>query len=266
MTKTNRRYQIPASTNVALKDGLSAKLKELWATAQGSSFDLFLYAAGLRDRYLDKKTEQYSAEFQEWYANQEIQQLFGKMPSFTRYAMAGKVVSFFANDFRDGKYVNQLPVTRSALYEIWLLKELVSASELEKLFFKGGDEDEGLITPSASAADIAAYRNRLQFKSSSSANKTKSKKFNIPLATIFVSRDLYKFQKGTGEHVGAVDLEDAKKLLASIAGRLNAEVFDIRDNLTKISNTYKKKEDAASPSAALRTLKTKKAAKKKPKK
>jgi hypothetical protein len=264
MTRTNRRYQIPASSDLALKDGLSAKLKDLWATAQGSSFDLFLYAAGLRDRYLDKKTEQYSPEFQEWYAKQEIQQLLGKMPSFTKYAMAGKVVSFFANDFKDGKYVNQLPVTRSALYEIWLLKELVTASELEKLFFTGGD-DEGLISPSASAADIAAYRNRLQFKPSS-ASKPKSKKFNIPLATIYVSRDLYKFQKGTGEHVGSVKLADAEKLLASIMGRLNAEMFDVRDNLTKISTTYKKKEDAASPSAALRKPKAKKAAKKKPKK
>jgi hypothetical protein len=265
MTKTNRRYQIPASSDLALKDGLSAKLKELWATAQGSNFDLFLYAAGLRERYLDKKTEQYSPEFQEWYAKQEIQQLLGKMPSFTKYAMAGKVVSFFANDFRDGKYVNYLPVTRSALYEIWLLKELVSASDLEKLFFKGGNEDEGLIHPSASAADIAAYRNRLQFKPSS-PSKTKSKKFNIPLATIYVSRDLYKFQKGTGEHVGSVKLADAEKLLASIMGRLNAEMFDIRDNLTKISTTYKKKGDAASPSAALRKPKAKKATTKKPKK
>jgi hypothetical protein len=266
MTKTNRKYQIPASSDLALKDGLSATLKDLWATAQGSSFDLFLYAAGLRERYLDKKTEQYSPEFQEWYANQEIQQLFGKMPSFTKYAMAGKVVSFFANDFKGGKYVNQLPVTRSALYEIWLLKELVSASDLEKLFFKGGDEDVGLITPSTSAADIAAYRSRLQFKPTSSANKSKSKKFNIPLATIYVSRDLYKFQKGTGEHVGSVKLADAEKLLASIMGRLNADLFDVRDNLAKISTTYKKKEDAASPSAALRKPKAKKATTKKPKK
>lgn len=267
MTKTNRRYQIPVSSDLVLKDGLSAKLKELWATAQGSSFELFLYAAGLRERYLDKKKDQYTPDFHEWYAKHELQQLLGKMPSFTKYAMAGQVVSFFANDFKDGKYVNQLPVTRSALYEISLLKELVSASELEKLFYKGGaDDDEGLIHPSASAADIAAYRDRLQFKSTSSANKTKSKKFNIPLATIYVSRDIYKFHKVTGEHVGPVKLADAEKLLASIMGRLNAEMFDVRDNLEKISTTYTKKEKAASPSEPLRNIKAKKSAKKKLKK
>ena len=264
MTKSNRRYQIPASTDLALKDGLSAKLKELWTATQGSSFDLFLYAAGLRERYLDKKKDQYSPEFQEWYAKQELHLLFGKMPSFTKYAMAGKIVSFFANDFKDGKYLNQLPLTRSALYEISLLKELVSASELEKLFYKGGDDDdEGLIHPSISAADIASYRNRLQFKSSK-PTKSKSKKFNIALATIYVSRDLYKFQKGTGDHVGAVDLADAQKLLASITGKLDADMFDIRDNLAKISTAYKKKAEAASPSNALRN--PKKAAKKKTKK
>lgn len=262
MTKSNRRYQIPASTDLSLKDGLSAKLKELWTTAQGSSFDLFLYAAGLRERYLDKKKDQYSREFQEWYAKHEVQQLLGKMPSFTKYAMAGGVVSFFANDFKDGKYINQLPLTRSALYEISLLKEMVSTSELEKLFYKGGaDDDEGLINPSATAADIASYRNRLQFKSAKTA-KSKSKKFNIALATIYVSRDLYKFQKGTGEHVGAVDLADAEKLLASITGKLDTDMFDVRDNLSKISTAYKKKADAASPSAALRKPKNMAARKK----
>jgi len=266
MTKSNRRYQIPASTDLALKDGLSAKLKELWTATQGSSFDLFLYAAGLRERYLDKKKDQYSPEFQEWYAKQELKLLFGKMPSFTKYAMAGKIVSFFANDFKDGKYLNQLPLTRSALYEISLLKELVSASELEKLFYRGGaEDDEGLINPSISAADIASYRNRLQFKSSK-ATKSKSKKFNIALATIYVSRDLYKFQKGTGEHVGTVDLQDAEKLIAAITGKLDADMFDVRDNLKKISTTYQKKADAASPSVALRKPKAKTAAKKKTKK
>lgn len=223
---------------------------------------MFLYAAGLRERYLDKKKEQYSPEFEEWYAKHEVQQLLGKMPSFTKYAMAGGVVSFFANDFKDGKYINQLPLTRSALYEISLLKELVSTSELEKLFYKGGaDDDEGLIHPSASAADIASYRNRLEFKSTK-ATKGKNKKFNIALATIYVSRDLYKFHKGTGEHVGAVKLKDAEKLLASITGKLDAEMFDLRDNLAKISAAYKKKADAASPSAALRKPKTKSSKKK----
>lgn len=270
MNKTNRRYQIPASTELALKDGLSAKLKELWTATQGSSFDLFLYAAGLRDRYLDKKKDQYSPEFQEWYAKQELKLLFGKMPSFTKYAMAGGVVSFFANDFKDGKYVNQLPLTRSALYEIWLLKDVVDGRELEKLFFEGRvQDDEGLIHPSASASDIADYRNwkiHQNNKSKKNKGKSKSKKFNIALATIYVSRDLYKFQKGTGDHVGSVDLADAEKLLATIIGKLDADMFDVRDNLKKISTTYQKKADAASPSAALRKPKAKTAAKKKTKK
>jgi hypothetical protein len=88
MTKTNRRYQIPAFSELALKDGLSAKLKDLWATAQGSSFDLFLYAAGLRDRYLDRKQQRYSPDFQEWYERQELPQLLGKMPSFMSFFAA----------------------------------------------------------------------------------------------------------------------------------------------------------------------------------
>lgn len=264
MTKTNRRYQLPTSSDLALKGGLSAKLKELWSSAQENSFELFLYAAALRDRYLDKKTQEYSAEFKEWYTKQEIQHLFGKLPAFTKYAMAGNVVNFFANEFRDGKYVNQLPLSRSALYEISLLNDQLSAAELEKLLFTGGVDGEALICPSASASDISAYGYRLQNKGSK-PQKSKSKKFNIPLATIYVSRDLYNFQKGTGDHVGAVDLEDAEKLLAAITAKLNPDLFDVRDNLKKISATYQKKADAASPSAALRKPRVKKPAKKKAK-
>lgn len=266
MTKTNRRYQMPTALVLALRGGLSAKLKELWSSTQENSFELFLYAAALRDRYLDRRTQEYSQEFKDWYIKQELQHLFGKLPAFTKYAMAGDVVNFFANDFRDGKYVNRLPLSRSALYELSLLRELVSASELEKLFYSDGtDDDEGLIYPSATAADIASHRNRLQSKPSKTAT-SKSKKFNIALATIYVSRDLYKFQKGTGRHVGAVDLADAEKLLASITGKLDADMFDVRDNLAKISTAYRRKADAASPSAALRKPKAKKAAKKKTKK
>ena len=79
-----------------------------------------------------------------------------------------------------------------------------------------------------------------------------------------MSRDLYKFQKGTGDHVGTVDLQDAEKLIAAITGKLDADMFDVRDNLKKISTTYQKKAEAASPSNALRN--PKKAAKKKTKK
>ena len=60
-------------------------------------------------------------------------------------------------------------------------------------------------------------------------------------------------------------MADAEKLLASITGKLDADIFDVRDNLAKISTAYKKKADAASPSAALRTPKAKRAAKKKAK-
>jgi hypothetical protein len=264
MTKSNRHYQMPTSSELALKGGLSARLKELWSNAQENSFELFLYAAALRERYLDKKTQEYSTEFKDWYKQQEVHLLFGKLPAFTKYAMAGNVVNFFANDFRDGKYLNQLPLSRSALYEISLLKDEISTGDLEKLLFTGSADAEALICPSASAADISAYRYRLQNKGSK-PQKSKSKKFIIPLATIYVSRDLYSFQKGTGEHVGAVNIQDAEKLLAAITAKLNPDMFDVRDNLTKISTTYKKKEDAASPSAALRKPKAKKLAKKKPK-
>jgi hypothetical protein len=265
MTRSNRKFQIPATTHLALKDTLSSRLKELWASAQENSFDLYLFAAGLRERYLDKKQNQYSAEFQDWYKKHEIDKLFGKMPSFTKYAMAGNIVSYFANEFHEGKYINHLPLSRNALYEIWLLKEETTPKELEKLLFSGGDDKEALIHPSASAADIAAYRNPRNAQSQKTT-AARSKKYTIALVTIYVSRDLYKFDKGTGEHVGDVDFDDAKKLVSQLSGRLDPKLFDVRDNLKKISSNYEKKMDAASPSRALRKPPKAKSAKKAQKK
>lgn len=255
MTRRNRTYRLPPGADLTLKDSLSARLKELWTSAAQNSFDLYLYAAGLRKRYLDPKTGNYKDEFREWYEKQELELLLGKMPSFTKYALAGEAVNFIANEFHQGKYVDQLPITRNALYEIWHLIGITSVSDLEKLFFAGGDDAEPLIHPSASATEIAAFRNRAKETVSAPA-KARSKKFSIPLATIYVSRDLYKFNRTTGSHEGPVDLTDVRNLLKLVESQIDTKLFDVRNNLTKISTAYEKRKSKASPARALRKATT----------
>lgn len=254
MNRRNRTYKLPSTSEIALKDGLSTKLKELWSTAAHNSFELYLYAAALRKKYLNDASGDYKPEFREWYETHEIYSILGKMPSFTKYAMAGEVVNYFANEFHDGKYVTNLPVTRNALYEISLLLNEVDELELEKLFFAGGEDGDPLITPTTSAPQIASYRSRLKAKpiiKSDARNRT----FTIPLATIYVSRDLYKFNKRTGEHEGLVNIEEAKALLNVLQGTLNLDAFDIRTSIDKISTKFEERKRKAAPSRALRQAK-----------
>ena len=149
MAGRNHTHKLPSSAELSLKDGLSARIKELWTTAAENSYELYLYAAALRRRYLDPAEGEYSPEFKDWYATHEMKTLLGNMSSFTKYALAGETVLYFAHDFEGGKYVNQLPVSRNALYELsQLVKPIqegtsqLSQNDLEKLFFAGGKDSE----------------------------------------------------------------------------------------------------------------------------
>ncbi|MSP77478.1 MAG: hypothetical protein EXR12_15225 [Rhodospirillaceae bacterium] len=251
MRGRNYAYQIPDAAELSLEDRLSARLKAMWSEATENTFEIYLYAAGLRNLYLDKKTIRYSAKFQKWYATQKLETIFGKMPSFTKYASAGDMVNYFGQKYRNGKYIKNIPISRNALYELSMLVKESTEAQLEKHFFTGGDENDPLLHPSATAADISAYRN---WGKTSSVTKTNARKrqFNIPLATIYVSKELYKFHKTKGTHLGRVDLSDAKKVLNRLNAGLDAKLFDVRDNLRKITNIYAKRKDKASPSSALR--------------
>ena len=254
MTLKNHTYKLPGTADIALKEALSTKLKELFSTAVHNSFELYLYAAALRKRYLDEETGDYKPQFHAWYETHEIHTIFGKLPSFTKYAKAGDVVNYFANDFCEGKYISQIPVSRNALYELSLIVSAVEVAELEKLFFSQGEDGDALITPSTGAPELERYRRSLKAKLVINT-KGRSREFTIPLATIYVSKELFKFDKKTGEHQGRIGIDEAKAVLEALQGSVDAEAFDVRTNIEKIATKYEKKMKKASPSRALREAK-----------
>ena len=257
MIRSNYEYQIPDIKDLELVEGLTARLKDLWGEARENSYQIYLYAAGLRNRYLDKKTNKYSDDFLQWYEAKELAKLFGKISSFTKYASAGDVVNYIGQQYKNGKYIENIPLSRSSLYELSLLIDEMTETQLEKLFFAGGDDNEPLIHPSATTSDFSNYRQGVNFKSKK-LTKARKTKFSIPLATIYVSRDLYKFHKISGDHVGSVDLTDTEKFLKRMKSGLDTKLFDVRDNLEKISTSYEKKQEKADPTRKLRVTKAKK--------
>ncbi|MEI6417197.1 MAG: hypothetical protein WCO92_05700 [Verrucomicrobiota bacterium] len=100
MIRSNYEYQIPDIKDLELVEGLTARLKDLWGEARENSYQIYLYAAGLRNRYLDKKTNKYSDDFLQWYEAKELTKLFGKISSFTKYASAGDVVNYIGQQYK----------------------------------------------------------------------------------------------------------------------------------------------------------------------
>ena len=258
MIRRNYEYQIPDIKDLDLLEGLTARLKDLWGEARQNNYQIYLYAAGLRNRYLNKKTNRYSDDFQQWYEKQELTKLFGKLPSFTKYASAGNAVNYIGQQYKTGKYIENLPLSRNALYELSLLIDETTEAQLEKLFFTGGDDNEPLIHPSATAVDFSDYRQGITSKSAKQLKKARRTQFSIPLATIYVHRDLYKFHKISGDHVGLLDLTDTEKVLKRLKSRLDTKLFDVQDNLENISSAYEKRKNKADPTRKLRAKKAKK--------
>ena len=50
MIRRNYEYQIPDIEDLDLLEGLTARLKDLWGEARQNNYQIYLYAAGLRNR------------------------------------------------------------------------------------------------------------------------------------------------------------------------------------------------------------------------
>jgi hypothetical protein len=111
-------YVLPGENRVALTPELAETIRDRFDADRENRFELFVLAAGIRKRYLDKKTKTYETEFEAWYKKHDMGECFGSLPNFTRYAAAGDVVIHTSQKTSDPeKYLRQLPVSTGALYE-----------------------------------------------------------------------------------------------------------------------------------------------------
>jgi hypothetical protein len=56
-------YLIPGGNRITFSNQLADEIKERFAADRENRFQLFLLAAGLRKKYLNKKTKEYTKEF-----------------------------------------------------------------------------------------------------------------------------------------------------------------------------------------------------------
>ena len=112
-------YRLPGSNRITFSNQLADEIRERFAADRDNRFQLFLLAAGLRKKYLNKKTKEYDKGFLDWLKAEQLEELFGSLANFTKYAAAGDVVDYVASKTSNPvKSLKQLPLSIGALYEI----------------------------------------------------------------------------------------------------------------------------------------------------
>ena len=257
------QYRIPGHNRVALTQKLADEIRQHFATDRANRFQLFVLAAGIRNKYLNKKTAEYSDEFREWYEKYSLAKLFGKLPNFTKYASAGDVVAYVAKKTSDPRrYLDQLPTSVGTLYEISLLLKdretfklclnfTAKRKSLDEPKEEWATKQPPLFNPRATEAQIRLWR---QNWIDPPVKKKRTDKRTLVLATIRVSGELYDFDKKTGDKTGCVDLPEVEKLLAEISkhfSRTNEKKFLLDSALRTLTEGYYKGKNRYDPAKTI---------------
>ena len=239
------------STNkIPLNKELADRISTLIGNVRKSVLDLSALAADVRNQYLDSSGRKYDAAFEKFWKDFDLDGKFGSRANFTKYANVGDVISRVAAQFE--AYVDRLPVTLSALYEI---------SQLNN------DEIGLCLTDTVKRTEVTADQTKWK-----KPKKPKSWRNPVPpntdnrrvrLAEIKIHDSFGKF-KGT-DHSGVISLNDVDSIIEAlkkaVAG-IPAEFIRIDLHDEKLKEKYRKSEEKAEEKAKEEA----EAAKKKPKK
>lgn len=265
-------YRMPGDNAITLSDELAKEIKSRFQRDRDNRFKLFVLSHGIRKKYLDPVSNDYSQEFHEWYATSGVGDLFGKLANFTKYASAGEVVEYVATKTRKPvEDLAKLPVSLRALYEVSLILKLDADVFKTCLRFTptrktiGAPKHEWktkntdpLIHPDVSSIALAAWRKRWE----EPENHKEEDKYrrNVKLLTVSVSEDIFAFDAG-GKR-GVVDLEQVNSLLSQIQAlfsKSNEKQFKLETQIERIVEKYETERDKADPINALKGSKNRRA-------
>lgn len=244
--------EIPGDNQVTISKQLEKRLKDHFHTDRVNRFQLYVLSSGMRRKYLDPDTQKYSDQFLAWYKKAAMPKLFGSIANVTKYASAGDLVDYVATNTNDpAKYLNQLPVSVGALYELSIILKL--HEEAFKLclqftaFCKSVDEPKfdwktkkpPLISPRVTEQKVRAWRQKWENPPPPKVKRTDKR--TLPLVSVYCSGELLDFDRKTGDKVGCLDLaqvEDFLKLIAEHFTDENAPQFRIDSHMEDLTSTY----------------------------
>lgn len=250
-------FEIPGDNQVTISKQLENRLKDHFHTDRINRFQLYVLSSGMRRKYLDPHTQKYSDQFLAWYKKAGMPKLFGSIANFTKYASAGDVVDYVATNTSDpAKYLNQLPVSVGALYELSII--LKSDEEAFKLCLqftasrKSVDEPKfdwktkkpPLISPKVTEQKVRAWRQKWENPPPPKVKRTDKR--TLPMVSIYCSGELLDFDRKTGDKVGCLDLAQVEEFLKLIAEHFtdeNAPQFRIESHMDDLTSMYFKRKE-----------------------
>ena len=279
-------YRIPGGNAVALSAALAKEIRDRFFRDRDNRFHIYLLAAGLRRTYLQTSEggkDSYTPEFRGWYADNKLEKLFGQLgSSFSKYAAAGTVVEFVAQgSYFDTAnrpanvpapdptpFLEALPLSMNALYELSIIKEKVDPKVFRVLFKSKPSRDHDqqdlrdartndkhpLIHPHVTAAELLMWRKAWECPPERKQKRTDKR--TMLLAAITVSGELFDFDK-FGDHAGSVKLDEVYECLNRLHDLVNEldsddTKFRILSNRDYLENGYKVREERSDPAMRIK--------------
>ena len=250
-------FSIPGDNQVTISSKLEAELKSHFHTDRQNRFRLYVLSSGIRHKYLDENSQKYSDEFLKWYDKAGMKKLFGSIANFTKYASAGDVVSFVASGTSDPeKYLNQLPVSVGALYEISMilkaseetfrlcLQFTASRKTVDEPKFDWKTKKPALIEPGVTEQAVRAWRQKWENPPPPKVRRTDKR--TLPLLTVYCSGELLDFDRKTGDKIGCLNLDQVEQLLQLLSahfGESNSAQFRLESKMEDLTKMYFKRKD-----------------------
>lgn len=264
-------YREPTAAEVALTSDLAKTIKAFGKTMRESLFHICLIAYGIRRRNLRKirkgerggnqQGQKYKEEFTKWYEDNDLKSVYGTLSSFTKYAMAGRLLTFTRwqiNRHNGFDYIDRLPHHLSALYElqkiIWESGD--TATDEGRQRYKDlmiqpiddGTTDNTWINRSLTAKEVIEKRAELD---NEPAPKSLERKIddprNIPVLRIKTHEGLYDFnRRGNKRRVKGPDIDEVRCLVDAINDVISdfgSEYFSIETNMEHIEEKYEQKKN-----------------------
>jgi len=263
----NAAVLTPGDNMVVLSSELAKQIKRHFKKDRDNRFELFLLSHAIREKYLDKKANDYTEEFRDFYEQQDLESIYGKLANFTKYASAGSVIEYVKSSTSDpDKYLNQLPVGVNALYEISLIIKLdetalkacwhftprrKSKTAKKHEWITSGTDP--LIRPDVTFTELSAWRKRWEEPEQEEAEQDKYQR-NVKLLTLSVSEDIFKFD-AVGNKKGVVDLEEVVSLLERVQALLNKgneKQFRLDSQIERIQERYAAAKEKNDPTNVLK--------------
>ena len=243
---------------IPLDDALAQKIRERFDDIREHKFELYRIARTLRQEHLFQN--KYDDGFKDWYQNQKMYELFGKLPNFTKYAAAGDVVLFVERHVESAKFLPQLPQSVGALYEAsqilasseeifdLCLRYTVTRASIDQPRVHWKTKKPALLHPQATEAQVRLWR--LRWENPPPPKQARTDKRTLKFITITCSGELFDFDRKTGDKTGCLDLPEVEDFLRQVQAlftKENEHKFKITDDMEYLTDGYTRWKDKNDP-------------------